>query len=113
MSTFEDLTFALNRLSEEVEIVFEPGYAPNSFPWVREVFPTPWKPPTVAVTRRRSHCLVAYSVDQKGKVVRAFRLQPHDLKAFDSGSTSKPMEAVCLDNLQVRTHGTPYTGVAR
>lgn len=113
MSTLDDLTFALKRLSEEVEIVFEPGYAPESFPWVREVFPTPWKPPSVAVNRRRSHYLVAYSVDQKGKVVRAFRLRPHDLKTFDSGSTSGPMEAVRLDNLQVRTHGTPYTGVVR
>ena len=113
MPTFDDLTIALKRLSEEIEIIFEPGYAPESFPWVREVFPTPWKPPSVAVTRRRSHCLIAYSVDAKKKVVRAFRLRPHDLQTFEKRSTSRPMEAVRLDNLQVRTHGTPYTGAVR
>ena len=84
------------RLAEEVAIVFEQGYSPDSFPWAREVFYMPWSKRKPTHFRKSSHRLVAYSVDSKGRVVRYWHHKPHD-----DGFTGSPMEAVCLKGVQV------------
>lgn len=87
------------RLAEEVEIVFEPGFTADSFPWARESVYMPWSKKNPEHFRKDRHRLVAYSVDAKGKVVRYWHHKRHDDRTMAVTPHTGPMEKVSLHDL--------------
>jgi hypothetical protein len=88
-------------LSEEVAIVFEPGFTADSFPWVRESLFMPECKRVPSHFRKDRHRLVAYSVDANGKVVRYWHHKSHDDENMAKSPNLGPIEKVSLGDVAI------------
>jgi hypothetical protein len=88
-------------LSEEVAIVFEPGFTTDSFPWVRESIYAPYCKRSPSYYRKNYHRLVAYSINAKGKVVRFWYHKSYDDLDMIKGIKPGSLERFSLSDIAV------------